>query len=264
MINVLFRILVHMDLIKIAQNIRTTILKMICKSKSSHIGSAFSLVEIMTFIYSKYMKKWDKFIFSKWHAWSLLYATLAEMGKIDKDKLIDNYCQNWQKLWWHVTLWTIEWVDATAGSLWHGLSMGIGMALSLKKNNVFVVIWDGESNEWSIREWFIFAPQKKLSNLVIILDRNKQQAMWLTKDVIRLDNLDTALDALWRNVQTIDWHKFDEIEKAFNSLSKDRPNIIIADTIKGKWVDFMEDNIDFHYKTPNEEQYQSALHQINK
>ena len=85
-----------------------------------------------------------------------------------------------------------------------------------------------------------------------------------TKDVIRLDKLDIALDALGWNVQTINGHDFVEIEKAFNNSSKDKPNIIIADTIKGKWVDFMEDNVDFHYKTPNEEQYQSALQQINK
>ena len=252
-----------MDLIQTSKNIRTTILKMIYKSKSSHIGSAFSLVEIMSFIYTKYIKKWDKLIFSKWHAWSVLYATLAEIWKIDKEKLINTYCQNEQKLWWHVTLWTIEWVDATAGSLWHGLSIGIGMALSLKDNTIFVIIWDGETNEWSIREWFQFAPQKKLTNLVVIIDRNKQQGLWATKEIIDLKKLDIVLDALWWGVQTIDGHNFEEIENAFSKTSKNKPNIIIADTIKGKWVDFMEDNIEFHYKTPNEEQYQDALQQIN-
>ena len=254
---------IDMNLQQTAKNIRTTILEMICKSKWSHIWSAFSLVEIMAFIYSKKIQKGDKFIFSKWHAGSVLYATLAEMGKINKQELINNYCQNGQKLWGHVTLWTIEWVDATAGSLWHGLSMWIGMALSLKDNTIFVVVGDWEINEGSIWEWFLFAPQKKLTNLIVIIDRNKQQAMWPTKDVIALNKLDVSLDALWWNVQTIHGHNFDEIEQAFNSLAKDKPNIIIADTIKGKWVDFMEDNIDFHYKTPNEEQYQSALHQIN-
>jgi len=253
-----------MDLLQTAKNIRTTVLNMICKSKSSHIWSAFSLVEIMTFIYSKYIKQGDKFIFSKWHAWSVLYATLAEMWKIDKDKLINTYCQNWQKLWWHVTLWTIDWVDATAWSLWHGLSMWIGMALSLKNNNVFVIIWDWESNEGSVREWFLFAPQKKVNNLIVIIDRNKQQWLWNTKNIIFLDKLDISLEALWWNVQTINGHDFDQIQQAFSNTSKDKPNVIIADTIKGKWVDFMEDNIDFHYKTPNEEQYQNALQQINK
>jgi transketolase len=252
-----------MDLIQTSKNIRTTILKMIYKSKSSHIWSAFSLVEIMTYIYIKKIKKWDKLILSKGHAWSVLYSTLAEIWKIDKEKLIDTYCQNWQKLWWHVTLWTIEWVDATAGSLGHGLSMWIGMSLSLTNNHVFVIISDGELNEWSIREWLLFAQQHKLNNLTVIIDRNKQQAMGHTKDIIRLDKLDIMLDALWWNVQTINGHKFDEIEKAFNNRSKEKPNIIIANTIKWKGVDFMEDNIDFHYKTPNEEQYQNALQQIN-
>ena len=253
-----------MALLQTAKNIRTTILQMICKSKSSHIWGAFSLVEIMSFIYTKYIQKWDKLIFSKWHAWSVLYSTLAEIWKIDKEKLIDNYCQNGQKLWWHVTLWTIEGVDATAGSLGHGLSMGIGMALSLKDSKVLVIIWDGETNEWSIREGFQFAPQKKLSNLIVIMDRNKQQWLWSTKEIINLNKVDIALDALWWNVQIINGHDFDQIKEAFDKLSKEKPNIIIADTIKGKWVDFMEDNIEFHYKTPNEEQYQNALQQINK
>jgi len=142
--------------------------------------------------------------------------------------------------------------------------MGIGMALSLKNDTVFVVLGDWEINEGSIREWFLFAPQKNLTNLVVIIDRNKQQALWHTKDVIHIDKLDVALEALWRNVQTINWHDFDEIKKAFAHLSKNKPNILIADTIKGKGVDFMEDNIDLHYKTPNEEQYQNALQQINK
>ena len=253
-----------MQLLQTAKSIRTTILEMICKSKSSHIWAAFSMVEIMTFIYARYIQKEDKFIFSKWHAGSVLYATLAEIGRIDKQELINNYCQNGQKLWGHVTLWTIEWVDATAWSLGHGLSMGIGMALSLKDNKVFVVIGDGELNEGSVWEWLLFAPQKKLRNLIVILDRNKQQGLWNTKDIIHLNKLDESLNALWWNVQTIDGHNFEQIEKAFTNISKDKPNIIIADTIKGKGVDFMEDNIEFHYKTPNEEQYQNALQQINK
>lgn len=236
---------------------------MIFKSKSSHIWSAFSLVEIMAFLYSKYIQKWDKLIFSKGHAWSVLYATLAEMWKIDKEYLINNYCQNGQSLWWHVTLWTIEGVDATAWSLWHGLSMWIGMALSLKNNNIFVIIWDWEMNEGSVWEGFLFAQQKKLNNLIVIVDRNKQQWLWNTKDIISIDKLDVALDALWWNVQTIDGHDFTQITSAFERISMTKPNIIIANTIKGKGVDFMEDNIEFHYKTPNNEQYENALQQIN-
>lgn len=253
-----------MDLLQTTKNIRTTILKMITKSKGSHIGSAFSLVEIMTYIYFKQFKEWDKVILSKGHAGSVLYATLAETWKIDKEKLIDSYCQNGQKLWGHVTLGSIEWVDATAWSLGHGLSMGIGMSLSLKNNNIFVIISDGELNEGSIREWFLFAQQKKLGNLTVIIDRNKQQAMWHTKDIIAINKIDTILDALWWNVQTINGHNFEEIERAFTKTINTKPNVIIANTIKGKGVDFMEDNIEFHYKTPNEEQYISALQQINK
>jgi transketolase len=236
---------------------------MICKSKSSHIWSAFSSVDVMTYLYIKQKQKWDKVIFSKWHAWSVLYATLAEMWKIDKEKLINTYCQNWQNLWWHVTLWTIDWVDATAWSLGHGLSIWVWMALSLKKNNVFVLMWDWEMDEWSVREWLLFASQKKISNLIVIIDRNKQQWLWNTEDILYINNLEDVLRSLWWNAISIDWHDFNQIWKAFDCLSSDKPNIIIANTIKGKGVDFMENNIEFHYKTPNEEQYQNALYQIN-
>ncbi|MDD3262622.1 MAG: transketolase [Candidatus Absconditabacteria bacterium] len=252
-----------MDFFETSKNIRTTILKMICKSKSSHIGSAFSSVDVMTYLYIKQKEEGDKVIFSKGHAGSVLYATLAEMGKIDKEILINTYCQNGQSLGGHVTLGTIDGVDATAGSLGHGLSMGIGMALSLKNQNVFVLVGDGEINEGSIWEGFLFAPQKKLNNLIVIIDRNKQQGLGETEKIISLDKLNVSLDALGWCVQTINGHDFDQIEGAFNKLSKNKPNIIIADTIKGKGVDFMENNIEFHYKTPNEEQYQNALHQIN-
>ena len=253
-----------MNLQQSAKNIRTTILKMIYNSKSSHIWSAFSVVDILTYIYFTQFKNWDKLILSKWHAWSALYATLAELWNIDKEKLINTYCTNWQKLWWHVTLWSVPWVDATAWALWHWLSMWIWMALSLKKNRVYVILWDWEINEWSIREWFLFAQQKKLNNLVVIIDRNGQQAMWPTKDIIDIPNLDKVMINLWWHVQVIDWNNFDDIERAFNNLSENQSNLIIADTIKWKWVDFMEDNVVFHYKTPTEEQYNDALLQINK
>ena len=253
-----------MSLQQSAKNVRTTILKMIYKSKSSHIWSAFSVADILTYIYTAQFRQWDKLIMSKWHAWSALYATLAEIWRIDKEKLRDTYCTNWQKMWGHVTLWSIPWVDATAWSLGHWLSMWIWMALSLKNNKVYVILWDWEINEGSVWEWFLFAQQKKLNNLIVVVDRNKQQAMGHTKDIIDIPHLDEAVKNLWRHTQTINWNDFTDLESAFKNLSNSKPNLIIADTIKWKWVDFMEDNIIFHYKTPTEEQYEEALNQINK
>jgi transketolase len=252
-----------MDYKKISCNVRQTILHMITKSKSSHIWSAYSIVDMLVYIYGEEFKNWDKLIFSKWHAWSALYATLAENWKIDKDVLINNYCQNWQKIGWHVTLRSIDWVDATAWSLWHWLPMWIWMAIWIPNNNIYVILWDWEINEWSVWEWFLFAPQKKLSNLIVVIDRNWQQALWHTKNILAINNLDKILINLWWNVLDIDWNNFDDIWNAFLNLSKDKPNIIIANTIKWKWVSFMEDNIDFHYKTPNEEQYKNALFELN-
>ena len=203
------------DLTQASKNIRTTVLRMICKSKSSHIWWAFSIADIMTYLYIKKLNEWDKVLLSKWHAWSVLYASLAEIWKIDKEKLINTYCTNWQKLWWHVTLWSIPWVEITAWSLGHWLSIWIWMALWIKNKNIYVILWDWEINEWSIWEWFLFAQQKKLNNLI------------------------------------------------FNGLSNDKPNLIIADTIKWKWVDFIEDKLEFHYRSPNEEEFKKALLQIN-
>ncbi len=251
------------DLTQASKNIRTTVLRMICKSKSSHIWWAFSIADIMTYLYIKKLNEWDKVLLSKWHAWSVLYASLAEVWKIDKEKLINTYCTNWQKLWWHVTLWSIPWVEITAWSLGHWLSIWIWMALWIKNKNIYVILWDWEINEWSIWEWFLFAQQKKLNNLIVIVDRNKQQAMWYTKDIIYIPKLDKVVEDLWWNVQTINWNDFNEIEWAFNGLSNDKPNLIIADTIKWKWVDFIEDKLEFHYRSPNEEEFKKALLQIN-
>lgn len=252
-----------MDLKEKSINIRKTILEMICKSKSSHIGSAFSVVDVLTYIYFQEFKKWDKLILSKWHAGSSLYATLAELWKIDKTELINTYCQNWQKLWWHVTLWSIDGVDATAGSLWHGLPIGIWMAMVFKNNKVYVIIWDGEMNEWSIWEWIMFLSHHKINNLILIIDKNKQQWLGHTKDIVDTINIKNVLSWFDINVVECNWNNLESIEESFKNLSKYRANIIIANTIKGKWVSFMEDNIDFHYKTPNEEQYNQALFELN-
>lgn len=252
-----------MDYKKISKNVRETILKMVTRWKSSHIWSAYSIVDILVYIYMSKMRDWDKLVFSKWHAGSALYATLAEVWKVDKNFLIENYCQNGQKIGWHVTLWSINWVDATAWSLWHWLSIWIWLSMWNRNKKFFVILWDWEINEGSIWEWFLFAPQQKVSNLIVIIDRNWQQALGYTKDILNLANLNNVLMNLWWNVVEIDWHNFPEIENVFNNLSPNWPNVIIANTIKWKWVSFMEDNIDFHYKTPNEDQYNKALYELN-
>lgn len=245
-----------------SNNIRQTILKMITNSKSSHIWSALSIVDILNVIYSKFIKENDKLILSKWHAWSSLYATLAEYWYIDKDFLCKNYCQNWSKFWWHVTFWSIKWVDASAWALWHWLPIWCWFALADKNRKVFVITWDWELNEWSNWESVMFAYHKKLSNLVWIIDKNWQQSFWKTEDTIKINDLQNILKSFWWSVQEINGHDFAEIENSFNNLSLEFPNVIIANTIKWKWISFMENKVEFHYKFPNEEQYNLAIKEL--
>ncbi len=247
-----------------SNNIRKTILKMITNSKSSHIWSALSSVDILNVIYSKFFKQNDKLILSKWHAWSALYATLSEYWYIDKDFLCDNYCQNWSKFWGHITYWSMEWVDVSAWSLWHWLSIWCWFTLADKSRKVFVITWDWELNEWSNWEAVMFAYHNKLSNLVWIIDKNNQQSFWNTQDTIKINDLNNILKSFWWFVQDVDWHNFNDLENAFNNLSKDLPNVIIANTIKWKWISFMENKVEFHYKFPNKEQYNLAFNELSK
>ena len=245
-------------------NIRKTILEMIYHSKSSHIWSAFSVVDILTYVYEKKFLQWDKLILSKWHAWSALYATMSELWKINKDFLIENYCKNWSKMWWHVTRNSVEWVEVSAWSLWHWLSIWIWLAMGFKNQKIYVIISDWELNEWSIWEWLLYAAHNKLSNLILIIDNNKQQAMWYTKNIMNIENLNEVLSLIWWDVKECNWHSFSELELAFWKLNSIKPNVIIANTIKWKWVSFMEDNIKFHYSPPNEEEFKNSLIELNK
>ncbi|MDD4530099.1 MAG: transketolase [Candidatus Gracilibacteria bacterium] len=249
---------------KKSNNIRQTIIKMITKSKSSHIGGALSTVDILNSIYSKFFKENDKLILSKGHSGSALYATLAEYGKIDKNNLIDTYCQNGSKFGGHITYGSMPGVDASAGSLGHGLSIGCGFALADKNRNVFVITGDGELNEGSIWEAVMFSFHHKLSNLIWIIDRNGQQACGNTDDIMKINNLNDILKSFGWFVQEIDGHDFREINNAFTNLNNELSNVIIANTIKGKGVSFMEDNLTFHYRPPNDEQYQLALNELSK
>ncbi len=246
-----------------SNSIRKTIIKMITKSKSSHIWSALSAVDILNVIYNKFIKKEEKLILSKWHAWSSLYATLAEYWKIDKEELINTYCQNWSNFWWHITYWSTKWINASAWSLWHWLPIWCWFALSNKKVNTFVITWDWELNEWSNWEAVMFAYHNKLSNLIWIIDNNKQQSFWNSSDTIKIHDLYNILKSFWWFVQDIDWHNLEEIENAINNKSNTLPNVIIANTIKWKWISYMEDNVEFHYKFPNEEQYNLAIKELS-
>lgn len=260
----------------IAKEIRKKILKMIFDSQSSHIGSALSCIDILTVLYFKILsidpknpldENRDRFILSKGHAASALYATLAQRGFFP-EKILDTYCLNGSKLAGHSTMNCMPGVEVSTGSLGHGLNIGAGIALAEKQDNknyrVFVLMSDGECEEGTVWEAAMFGSHHKLDNLIAIIDYNKLQAFGRTNDVINLEPLkDKWISFGWR-VQEIDGHNFNEIEKTCEKspFEKNKPSIIIAHTIKGKGISFMENKLEWHYKSPNKEQYNSALKEL--
>ncbi|MDP3883014.1 MAG: transketolase [Candidatus Staskawiczbacteria bacterium] len=261
----------------IAKEIRKKILKMIFVSKAPHIGSAFSSVDILTVLYFKTMNidpknalmaARDRFILSKGHAASVLYATLAQKGFFSEE-VLDTYSLNAGKLTGELTNWTPG-VEVSTGALGHGFPMGAGMAVAAKRDNtgnkIFVLSGDGECDEGSTWETAMFASHHKLDNLVGIIDYNKLQAFGRTNEVINLEPFADKWTAFGWAVREIDGHDYNQIESALASIPfvKDKPSMIIANTVKCKGISFMEDRLDSHYKPPTQEQYELALKEIEQ
>lgn len=258
----------------IATDIRKDILKMNSRSLASHSGSALSIVDILVILYYKVLKidpkyplhkKRDKFILSKGHASSALYATLANRGFFDKE-ILDKFYIDAGRLPGHLDKDAICGIETSSGSLGHGLSIGIGMALANKIDNisskVYVLCGDGELNEGSMWEGIMFAPRHKLNNLTLIVDYNKLQGYGKTNEVIDMEPLDDKFKSFNWNVIQINGHNFKDIQKALESKTN-VPKVIIAHTIKGKGVSFMENEFIWHYKSPNKEQLAKALDELS-
>jgi len=263
---------------KIAREIRKKILKMIFDSQASHIGSALSCVDILTVLYFKILninpqsplaENRDRFILSKGHAASALYATLAQRGFFPEE-ILDSYCLNGGKLPGHSTKGCVPGVEVSTGSLGHGLSMGAGMAIAAKHDNknykIFVLLSDGECDEGSVWETAMFASHHKLDNLIGIIDYNKFQAFGKTNDILNLEPLKEKWLSFGWQAQETDGHNFSQIEKTLNNVpfEKGKPSLIIAHTVKGKGISFMENKVEWHYKSPNKEQYNLALKELNQ
>lgn len=261
----------------IAKEIRKRIIKLHAKSGSSHIGSSLSIVDILTILYFKILslnpknpedKNRDRFILSKGHACSALYATLALRGFFPK-KILESYAINGGKLLGHVTRGLVPGVEASTGSLGHGLSIGAGMAIAGKydRNNyrVFVLLSDGECDEGSVWESAMFASHHKLDNLIAIIDYNKLQAFGWVKEVNNLEPFAEKWKSFGWAVREIDGHNFTQIKKILDKvpLSKYKPSCIIAHTIKGKGISFMENQLAWHYKSPNKKQLEDAFKELD-
>ena len=261
---------------ELAKESRINILNMVHNSKSGHIGGAFSATDIITVLYHKCMNitpemkdDRDRFVLSKGHASAILYSVLSQKVFFPKEELL-TFRIFGSRLQGHPCKKLLNGVEVSTGSLGQGLSIGCGMATGLKldKNpaHVFVYLGDGELQEGSCWEAFMQAPHRKLNNLIAIIDRNRYQIDGCTEDIMSVDPLEDKIKAFNWNTIVIDGHNieeiYDAIEKAKNNNS-DRPTAIIANTVKGKGVSFMENTAAWHGKAPNDEQYEKAMAELN-
>lgn len=259
--------------------IRQDILKMIHNAKSGHPGGAFSCVDILAVLYKKVLNvplDWDKspdfnkrdrFILSKGHASAALYSTLARCGYFSQELLMGFRILG-SKLQGHPSSRTkLAGIEVSTGSLGQGLSIGVGLALALRldkiNSKVWVLMGDGEMQEGNVWEGLMNAYNQKLTNLVVIIDKNNLQIDGATSDVKSIDPLDEKLKAFGFEVYTIDGHNYEQIESTLLEAKKsDKLCAIIANTIKGKGVSFMENNAGWHGKAPNDEQLKNALEEL--
>jgi transketolase len=256
-------------------NIRKSIVHMCHYSKSSHVGTCLSMVDILYVLYYKIMRLdpsnptmagRDKFILSKGHGGAALYATLAERGYFPKSYL-DRYYVDDGLLPGHLDMEAVPGVEVSAGSLGHGLSIGIGMAIANQldqdKGHIYVLVGDGECNEGSIWEAVMLASTLKLQNLTVIIDYNQLQSFGRTNEVINQENMSERWRSFGWDAIDIDGHNLQAIEDAFN-FPHHGPRAIIAHTVKGKGVSYMENKLEWHYKSPNDEQLALALQELGE
>ena len=255
-----------------ATTIRAHALRMVHRANASHIGTCLSIADLLAVLYGNVLHvnpaqrdlpDRDRFILSKGHGAAALYAALAERGFFPLDWL-QTYCQNGARLAGHVT-YGVPGVEVSTGSLGHGLSIGCGMALAGKREKrpyrVFVMLSDGECDEGSIWEAALFAPHHHLDNLIAIVDYNKIQSFGAVKDVLDLEPLADKWRAFRWTAREIDGHDHSQIEQTLAQVPFEpgKPSVIIAHTIKGKGVSFMENQLAWHYRSPNSEQLTLAL-----
>jgi transketolase len=260
----------------LAARIRYRTLLMVNGAKSSHIGSCYSMADLLAVLYGTVLRvdpnnpdspERDRFILSKGHGAAALYAVLAEIGFFPKEWL-ETFYLNGSRLAGHVSHHQVPGVEVSTGSLGHGLSIGAGMALAakrdLKEYRVVVLLSDGECDEGSTWEPILFAPHHELDNLVAIVDYNKIQSLGTVKEVLDLEPLADKWRAFNWAVREIDGHNVNEIATSLSAVpfEKGRPTCVIAHTVKGKGVSFMEDRLLWHYRSPQGEEFSDAMAEL--
>ena len=258
-----------------AAKVRAHALRMVHSANASHIGTALSMADILSVLYTRVLRvdpanpDWperDRLIVSKGHGAAILYATLAERGFFPITWLHD-YCKDGSKLMGHVSH-HVPGVEVSTGSLGHGLPIACGMALAAKRedqpNRIFAILSDGELDEGSNWEAILFAPQHRLDNLTVIVNYNKIQSFGTVKDVLDLEPLRAKWEAFRWSTAEVDGHNHEQLEDTLRRVPFEpgKPSVIIAHTVKGKGVSFMENSLAWHYRSPNDEQLAQSLTEV--
>ena len=262
----------------LAALIRRDIVDMTHLGGSSHVASGLSIADILAVLYGEVLKvnpaypdhaDRDRFILSKGHAGAAVYSALAETGFFDREGLKDHY-QNGSILSGHVSHKGVPGVELSTGSLGHGLSVGVGMAkaaqLKKKAHGVFVLLSDGECDEGSNWEAMLFAAHHKLSNLTAMVDYNKIQSLDTTEATLGLEPFADKFRAFGWNVLELDGHDHEAIRVALveREESQTAPTVLICHTTKGKGVSFMENSVLWHYRSPQDLEYENARSELDE
>jgi len=257
-----------------AIQIRKDIVNISYHSKVGHISSALCIVDILIVLYHEIMQlntknpldqTRDRFILSKGHAVLGLYSVLHSIGYISEKQLL-NYCQSGAELGMHPEYNPKIGIELSTGSLGHGLSVGCGLALGLKnKSRVFVLISDAELNEGSTWEAIMFAAHHNLSNLTVIVDNNSLQAFGYTNDVLNLAPLAQKWQAFGWAIHKVNGNNLQQLHHSLSTIpySINKPSVIIANTVGGKGVSFMENSIKWHYLPLTKKQHSQAIKELN-
>lgn len=251
------------DLRRDALAIRKTFLGMHYRAKAGHIGTGLSAIDALAYLHKSWLTPEDAFILSKGHGASSLYATLHHFGVLS-DEVLDTYYKDGTLLPAHPAAGAIAAIPAATGSLGHGLPIAAGMAYGRKylegsTARIAALLSDGECNEGSVWEAAAFAAHHRLSNLLVIVDANGLQGFGKTTDVLDMEPMADKWKSFGFDTREINGHDFDQLREACSELDATRPRCVIARTVKGNGVRFMEGKLEWHYLPMTEAQFNEAL-----
>jgi len=259
----------------LARRLRAHALRMVHRARASHIGSALSIADIVAVLYGEVLRlrpdmpRWefrDRFLLSKGHACVAVYAALAECGFLRVDAL-EGYGRDHSMMMNHISH-KVPGVEFSTGSLGHALPFGAGKALAARRRGApwrtFVLLSDGEWGEGSNWEACLFASHQRLDNLVAIVDYNKLQSLTTVADTLGLEPLDSKFTSFGWSVRAVDGHDHEALARELSAAPWEpgKPSILIAHTVKGKGVSFMENSVEWHYRSPSDAQLAQALAEV--